>query len=65
MSKASKPKLKRVPLGKPLLPVTDDEIIVITPEDIERAKVKAAKFGNAEFNAMVNATLKEDDIFNG
>ncbi len=64
MRKASKPKLKRVPLGKPLPPVTDDEIIVITPEDVERARVKAEKHGNAEYNAMVNATLKEDNIFN-
>lgn len=37
-----------------------DELAKITPEDIERAKAAARKYGSPLFNALLNADAEDD-----
>jgi len=58
------PVKKRVPLGKPLQ-LTDeqlDQLSIVTPEDIEKAKAFWRNNAPAEFKTLLDAqTIDEDE----
>lgn len=61
--KAAEDAARRKRMGPPL-PLTDadlDDLSAITPADIKAADADARRHGSPLFNALLNATPREDD----
>ena len=53
-------KKRKIPLGKPLPPISDDDVVV-TPDDIELARLAWEKFAPTGFKNLLDATEPDND----